>query len=127
MNGDGKMDIIVKPDNGFAAVSLQIVIRSGTMRDALTTIANGYGATTTLEYAPSSNWSNTNNPPIVRTVTAVTQNDGNGNSGRTTYTYQGGYYNRAERTFLGFGYAAVLTLALLLAPDTGKAFIYFQF
>jgi alginate O-acetyltransferase complex protein AlgI len=28
---------------------------------------------------------------------------------------------------MGFGYAAVLTLALVLAPDSGKAFIYFQF
>jgi alginate O-acetyltransferase complex protein AlgI len=28
---------------------------------------------------------------------------------------------------LGFGYAVVLTLALVLAPDAGKAFIYFQF
>jgi alginate O-acetyltransferase complex protein AlgI len=27
----------------------------------------------------------------------------------------------------GFGYAAFLTLALMLAPDTSKAFIYFQF
>ena len=28
---------------------------------------------------------------------------------------------------LGCGYAMVLTLALVLAPDQGKAFIYFQF
>ncbi len=28
---------------------------------------------------------------------------------------------------LGLGYAAALTLALLLAPDAGSAFIYFQF
>ena len=28
---------------------------------------------------------------------------------------------------LGFGYAALLTLALVLTPDAGKAFIYFQF
>lgn len=28
---------------------------------------------------------------------------------------------------LGFSYAVILTLALLLSPDTGKAFIYFQF
>jgi alginate O-acetyltransferase complex protein AlgI len=27
----------------------------------------------------------------------------------------------------GFAYASVLTLALLLAPETGKAFVYFQF
>ena len=28
---------------------------------------------------------------------------------------------------LGFGYATVLSVSLLLAPDAGKAFIYFQF
>jgi hypothetical protein len=28
---------------------------------------------------------------------------------------------------VGLGYAAVLTLALVLAPGSGKAFIYFQF
>jgi alginate O-acetyltransferase complex protein AlgI len=28
---------------------------------------------------------------------------------------------------MGFGYAVVLTVALVLAPDSGKAFIYFQF
>jgi hypothetical protein len=28
---------------------------------------------------------------------------------------------------LGFGYATVLSLALLLAPDAGLAFIYFDF
>src|SRR5262249_44712282 len=33
----------------------------------------------------------------------------------------------APAPVLGFGYAAVLTLALVLAPDSGKAFIYFQF
>jgi alginate O-acetyltransferase complex protein AlgI len=34
---------------------------------------------------------------------------------------------RSPAALLGFAYALVLTLALLLAPDTGKAFIYFQF
>jgi alginate O-acetyltransferase complex protein AlgI len=28
---------------------------------------------------------------------------------------------------MGFGYAAILALALVLSPDSGKAFIYFQF
>jgi alginate O-acetyltransferase complex protein AlgI len=28
---------------------------------------------------------------------------------------------------LGFGYAVAVTLAMVLAPDAGKAFIYFQF
>jgi alginate O-acetyltransferase complex protein AlgI len=34
---------------------------------------------------------------------------------------------RLPAPVLGFGYAAVLTLALVLAPDNNKAFIYFQF
>jgi alginate O-acetyltransferase complex protein AlgI len=35
--------------------------------------------------------------------------------------------NRLPAPALGFSYAIILTLALLLSPDTGKAFIYFQF
>jgi alginate O-acetyltransferase complex protein AlgI len=34
---------------------------------------------------------------------------------------------RLPAPVLGFGYAMVLTLTLVLAPDNGKAFIYFQF
>jgi alginate O-acetyltransferase complex protein AlgI len=34
---------------------------------------------------------------------------------------------RTPAPLMGFGYAAVLTLSLVLAPDAGKAFIYFQF
>jgi alginate O-acetyltransferase complex protein AlgI len=36
-------------------------------------------------------------------------------------------WRRLPAPALGFGYAAMLTLALVLAPDTGQAFIYFQF
>ena len=35
--------------------------------------------------------------------------------------------HRLPAPALGFSYAIILTLALLLSPDTGKAFIYFQF
>lgn len=34
---------------------------------------------------------------------------------------------RLPAPVVGFGYAVVMTLALVLAPDAGKAFIYFQF
>src|SRR5262249_55480000 len=34
---------------------------------------------------------------------------------------------RLPAPVMGLGYAVVLTLALVLAPDVGKAFIYFQF
>src|SRR5439155_4438911 len=102
VNGDGKIDVIVKPDSSAFATSLQILIRAGTMRDAMTSIANGYGGTTAIEYAPSTSWPNANNPPIVRTVTAITTDDANGNVARSTFSYKNGRYDRAERRFLGF-------------------------
>jgi hypothetical protein len=34
---------------------------------------------------------------------------------------------RIPAPLLGVSYAVVLTLALVLSPDSGKAFIYFQF
>ena len=34
---------------------------------------------------------------------------------------------RLPAPVLGWGYSVVLTLSLVLAPPTGKAFIYFQF
>ncbi len=37
------------------------------------------------------------------------------------------FSQRLPAPVLGFSYAVVLTFALLLAPDAGKAFIYFQF
>jgi alginate O-acetyltransferase complex protein AlgI len=44
---------------------------------------------------------------------------------------QRGWWNklapRLPGPALGFGYAVLLSLTLVLAPDTGKAFIYFQF
>ena len=34
---------------------------------------------------------------------------------------------RVPAPVMGFGYSAAFTLALMLAPPAGKAFIYFQF
>jgi len=36
-------------------------------------------------------------------------------------------WRRLPAPALGFGYAAILTLALALAPEAGQGFIYFQF
>jgi hypothetical protein len=35
--------------------------------------------------------------------------------------------NRLPSPLIGFSYAVMLTFALVLAPNTSKAFIYFQF
>jgi alginate O-acetyltransferase complex protein AlgI len=34
---------------------------------------------------------------------------------------------RIPAPVMGFGYATAMTVALVLAPDSGKAFIYFNF
>src|SRR5262249_42109356 len=87
---------------------------------AMTSLANGYGGVTTIEYAPSSNWPNFNNPPIVRTVTAVTTDDAHGNHARSTFSYRNGKFDKLERQFLGFGYVKQVRPAT--AGESGPPF-----
>ncbi len=72
--------------------------------DLLTSISNGLGGTTTVEYTPSSAWSNTYLPVgmILQTVSSVTTSDGRGNTSTTNYSYEGGLWSNKERSFLGF-------------------------
>ena len=95
-NGDGAADLLYQHGAYWKVVDNQ------TRRDLVTQSSNGLGSTTTIEYAPSSAWDNTNNPPIVQTVTKVTQTDGRGNAAETKYRYSGGLVDRENRRFLGF-------------------------
>lgn len=70
--------------------------------DLLNKITSSFGGTTTIEYQPSSKWPNTNNPPVVHTVTSVSSTDGRGGTTKESFTYSGGLYDRLERRFLGF-------------------------
>ncbi len=70
----------------------------------LTGIENGMGATTTLEYTPSSAYENTNLPFIVHTISSMTVDDGLGTTSTSTYTYSGGLFDFPEREFRGFEY-----------------------
>lgn len=72
--------------------------------DLLASVTNSAGGTTSVSYTPSSAWKNTNNPPLVQTVSSVTASDGRGGSATTYYEYAGGRYDRAHRRFLGFRY-----------------------
>lgn len=98
VNGDGKADIVYMGDT-FATF-----IAEGAAPDLLTIVSSGLGGSSVVDYTPSSAWANTNNPPLVHTVSAVTLFDGRGNSPKTTFSYSGGRYDAVGRQFLGFHY-----------------------
>ncbi len=102
VTGDGKVDIL-----SFQQGGLYVWPVSSGGRGLLTAVSNGLGATTTLTYKPSTQYTNTQLPYPTQTVATITTNDGNGNVAATTYTYAGGYHHIGEREFRGFHYAKV--------------------
>jgi RHS repeat-associated protein len=104
VSGDGRVDFVYHRWL-LAGSQSGAYVSAGSPPDLLLAAANGLGSTTTVTYTPSSSWLNTNNPPIVPTVTSVTQTDGRGGSATRTYSYLGGLYDALERRFLGFWHA----------------------
>ncbi len=102
-NGDGKTDF-ASPISGSGGQQIRINLASSTPTDYLSTIQNGIGGTTTIEYTPSSAWDNTFLPVgmVMQTVSALTTDDGRGNSSTVNYSYEGGLWSSSERRFLGF-------------------------
>lgn len=83
--------------------------------DLLATTTNGLGGRTTVTYTPSTQYSNTQLPFAVQTVSSVTICDRynsstqicDGTSSRTKYFYSNGFYHIGERDFRGFNYGKV--------------------
>lgn len=91
--GDGRFGP-TKPDNHKRL--------TGAFPDLMTKITVPFGATTSLEYKPSSQWTNIRLPRVMHAVTKTTDNDGRGTTAPTKYAYLNGYYDAVERRFLGF-------------------------
>src|SRR5262249_21231976 len=107
-DGDGKTDVLTTwNDAGSWSATLNYVNGPvpGPVPDLLTGITSSLGGTTTVTYAPSSQWTNTNLPFITQTTASVTANDGRGTTSTTGYSYAGGLWNAPERRFLGFASA----------------------
>lgn len=102
-NGDGLGDM-VDLYSTTTGMGRRLWPIAGPFPDLLSTITNDGGGTTTVTYTASSAWQNTNNPPLMQTVSGVTISDGKGNSLKTTYSYAGGLHDAMERRFLGFRY-----------------------
>ncbi|HEX5748654.1 MAG TPA: RHS repeat-associated core domain-containing protein [Archangium sp.] len=105
VNGDGRGDLVMIYQDVNNRVTLaQHWLAAGTSPDLLTSVSNGLGGTTTVQYTPSSAWQNTSLPAgmVFQTVSSVTTTDGRGSSSTTNYSYQGGLWSHSERRFLGF-------------------------
>lgn len=102
INGDGKPDLCAR---GRYGIFCWKIVDDGPK--LLTSIVNGLGQTTSISYAPSTQYTNTQLPFPIQTVSAITRCDGNNLCGTTSYNYSGGFYHIGERDFRGFNYVTV--------------------
>ena len=104
-NGDGLVDpTVFNPSTG----GVEIAWAHGTGPDLLVQIDNGLGATTQLQYQPSTPVTGAGQLPfVVPVVSQVTVDDGRGHALTTTYAYQQGLYDPSTREFRGFGTVTV--------------------
>ena len=100
-NGDGLGDIVLGPKS----TGEWYCMTTGTpdnYPDIINTITTPLGATTTVEYCPSSEWENDYLPFKIQTVKSVTTSDNVSHSATQIYEYAGGKYDPEEREFRGF-------------------------
>jgi len=102
VNGDGLADLVYDSDSNGSY--LRLIPGKGPYPDLISVIRNELGAAFSVNYAPSSEYSNARLPFIAQTVSSITVDDGISAPATTQYTYHDGYYDFAEREFRGFGY-----------------------
>ncbi len=113
MDGDGTLDLLLTNEDS-AAPYQTVAFNAGVHPNLLTTIRNGLGQETRIEYRSSiedylrdrdagNPWSR-KLPFPVQVVSRVTVRDHNsGQEYVTDYRYRDGYYDGAEKEFRGFG------------------------
>ena len=100
--GDGITDIAMShPWNGA-----YMYIPQTPVPDLLNSIENGRGATSEIEYTPSSEYDNTVLPYVIQTVSQITVSDGLGGQYQSAFDYGEGFYDTGEKEFRGFGWAS---------------------
>jgi RHS repeat-associated protein len=95
-NGDGMADIVTSTQS--AKLSNPGAGNPNLLKSAL----NELGATFTVEYMPSGQFSNGYMPQVLHAVSELQVYDGRRVTGVTTYSYSGGEFDPVERRFLGY-------------------------
>ncbi len=106
LDGDGLSDMVLGPEAAGKFFVLQTGGSTPEMPDLLKQVQNGAGGFTQIEYTPSAqiveNADHAKLPFVVQLASAITINDGLGNSYRTTYEFTGGDFDHVNRDFWGF-------------------------
>jgi len=129
MNGNGSKDILWDTYPAYSYQRLRYLDFVGETRpNLLTTIDNGLGKKTEIEYQPSTYYFLTarengepwqTKPPFpVHVVSKVTVTDGLGGIYITNYVYRDGYYDGKEKEFRGFAYVEKIEQGDSSAPTT---------
>ncbi len=114
-DGDSRTDLLCGDSDPSVAGT------SGVMADLMLSSENGLGGRTTVDHRPSSDFPNTNNPPVKHVVVSQRTEDGRGGSSTTTYSYSGGKFDREERRSLGF--ASVQAVLPCLATESACPYV----
>ena len=103
-NGDGLPDFMnARPTPNGQPLSSYLVSNPGPGNpNLLRSAKNDLGGVTSIEYAPSPNWSNGYMPQVMHAVTKLSVDDGRGQTAETSYAYSGGLYDPKARKFLGY-------------------------
>jgi RHS repeat-associated protein len=106
VNGDGQVDFVAHYNYtvGKQAYGIWVLPGNGKQADLMTSLANGLGGTTTVQYATYGRSADSYLPQgmTLPVATSVTTNDGRGDVQTTSYAYQGARWNNVDREFLGF-------------------------
>lgn len=107
-NGDGLVDAAVYDKNEGGLARWRFRLSDGEAPDLVCEVDNGIGGKSTVRYAPSTSFDNTDgsgNPTLpfpMQCVISTTGEDGMGNSYTSSNSYSGGSFDTADREFRGF-------------------------
>lgn len=103
-DGDGDEELFLKPTAVQSSYRTYVISANGRSTNLVASQSNGYGAINSIQYEPSSTWTNQNNPPITQAVASYITTDTTGWSSSTFFEYAGGLWDPVERRHLGFRY-----------------------
>jgi RHS repeat-associated protein len=98
VSGDGQADFIKQ---GGSCLCVKLAQTDGPT-DYLETITSPYGGVTTVSYGKTSDYTDNYIPYVIRPVSAITTDDGNGVTSEILFDYSGAACDGASKAFWGF-------------------------
>jgi RHS repeat-associated protein len=119
VDGDGLFEFIYDT-TGEPFHQFRVLPLSGLYSDYLTKASNGISGTQTIQYGHTEVVPDKYYPYFIQTPSAITSNDGKGDTSTTYWSFASGYYNFLSKEFRGFGN---VTKSL---PDSNVKYTFLQ-